>query len=176
MKKKVNKFLEFNGKSLVFLDIDGQYWVALKPICEALNVGWKYQHELLLKDEIFGQLSCEHGMVGADEKNRKMVSLPEKWVYGWLISIQSSSPELNQYKKLCYEILAAYFHGSITGRKELLGQKAKAQLSIDEVMNTLTPDNALKFKSANRIIHQLNGKLRALDSDIIEEERNLFSN
>jgi hypothetical protein len=176
MKKKVNKFLEFNGKSLVFVDIDGEYWIALKPICEALNVSWKYQHELLLKNEIFGQLCREHGMVGADEKNRKMVSLPEKWVYGWLISIQSSSPELNQYKKLCYEILDAFFHGTITGRKELLGQKAKAQLSIDDVMNTLTPDNVLKYKTANKAINQLNAKLRALDGDVIEEERNLFNN
>jgi len=71
MKKKVSKFLEFNGKSLVFVDIDGEYWIALKPICEALNVSWKYQQELLLKNEIFGQLCREHGMVGADEKTER---------------------------------------------------------------------------------------------------------
>lgn len=176
MNKQVSKFLEFNGKTLVFLAVEGEYWVALKPICEALKVSWKHQHEMLLKDEIFSQLSHEQGMVGADNKVRKMVSMPEKWVYGWLISIQSASPELNQYKKLCYEVLNDYFHGTITGRKELLIQKAKAQLSINEVMNSLTSDNAIKIERASKVITRVNAKLRALDGEMIQEERNLFNN
>lgn len=175
MNKHITKFLEFNGKTLVFLAVDGTYWIALKPICEALNVSWKRQHENLLSDPIFGQLSTEQGMVGADGKNRKMVSLPEKWIYGWLISIQSQSPELIEYKKLCYEILADFFHGSITGRKELLSAKAKAQTEIDSVLNSLHPDNALKLDKAQRQINQINASLRKLDSEVIEEERNLFS-
>ncbi|MEM8568318.1 MAG: hypothetical protein AAGF85_17790 [Bacteroidota bacterium] len=36
--KKHSKFLEFNGKTIVFLAIDGEYWIALRHICEALNV------------------------------------------------------------------------------------------------------------------------------------------
>jgi hypothetical protein len=175
MKQQVSKFLEFNGKTLVFLAVDGQYWIALKPICEALNVSWKKQHSNLLEDPIFGQLSTVQGMVGADNKVREMVSLPEKWVYGWLINIQSSSPELQEYKKLCYEVLNDYFHGSISGRKELLAQKAKAQMEIDKVMNRLDPNDALTIDRASKTINQVNAKLRALDSDVLEEERNLFS-
>jgi hypothetical protein len=114
-------------------------------------------------------------MVGADKKVRKMACLPEKWVYGWLINIQSSSPELQEYKKLCYEVLNDYFHGTITGRKELLAQKAKAQLEIDKVMNRLDPNDVISIERANKVINQVNAKLRALDSDVLEEERNLFS-
>lgn len=167
--------MEFNGKTLAFLAVDGQYWIALKPICEALGVNWARQHTNLLADPIFGQLYAEQHMVGADGKSRKMISLPEKWVYGWLTSIQSASPELNQYKKLCYEVLADFFHGSITGRKELLAQKAKAQVEIDRVMNTLDPNDAIKLDRANKTINQVNAKLRALDGDLLEEERTLFN-
>jgi hypothetical protein len=175
MNKQVSKFLEFNGKNLVFLAVDGQYWIALKPICEALNVEYTRTFKNVTADPIFGQLLATQPMTGADGKTYKMISLPEKWVYGWLISIQSASPELNQYKKLCYEVLADYFHGAITGRKELLSAKAKAQAEIDAAMNTLTPDMAVLVQQAGRKINALNAKLRALDGEIIEEERTLFS-
>ena len=175
MKQSVSKFLEFNGKTLAFLAVDGQYWIALKPICEALGVNWARQHTNLLADPIFGQLYAEQHMVGADGKSRKMISLPEKWVYGWLTSIQSASPELNQYKKLCYEVLADYFHGSITGRKELLITKAKAQAVIDAAIRTLTPGTALRLEKATKQIKQVNAKLRQLDSELLKEERDLFS-
>lgn len=176
MNKEVSKFLEFNGKALVFLAVDGQYWIALKPICEALNVSWKRHHANLLEDPIFGQLSTEQGMVGADNKVRKMVSLPEKWVYGWLISIQSASPELQQYKKLCYEVLDEYFHGTITGRKNLLREKAKIQIEIGSIFNKLPVEDAIILDRAKTKLNRINNQLRSLDGEIIKEERNLFNN
>jgi hypothetical protein len=175
MNKRVRKFLEFNGKNLVFLSVEGEYWIALKPICEALGVNWARQHTNLLSDPIFSQLYAEQHMVGADGKNRKMVSLPEKWIYGWLIGIQSAAPELLEYKKMCYEVLNNYFHGSIISRKELLTQKVKAQLEMDEVMNTLAPDQVIKYDKARRRLNQVTTQLRELDSEILQEERNLFS-
>ena len=167
--------MEFNGKTLVFLAVNGEYWIALKPICEALNVDYIRAFRNAKEDSIFGQLLSEQAMVGADGKTRKMTSLPEKWIYGWILSLQSTSPELQEYKKLCYEVLNDYFHGSITGRKELLTQKAKAQMEIDRVMNKLNPEDAISIDRASKTINQVNAKLRALDSDVLEEERNLFS-
>jgi hypothetical protein len=175
MKQQVSKFLEFNGKTLVFLAVNGEYWVALKPICEALNVEYTRAFKNVTADPIFGQLLATQPMTGADGKTYKMISLPEKWVYGWLISIQSASPELNQYKKLCYEVLNDYFHGTITGRKELLSMKAKAQVEIDRVMNGLGANDAITIDRASKVINQVNARLRALDGDVLEEERNLFS-
>jgi len=175
MNKQVSKFLEFNGKTLVFLSVNGDYWVALKPICEALNVDYSRQLRTLKSDLIFGQLWSLQTMVGADNKSRRMTSLPEKWIYGWLMSVQSASPELIEYKKLCYEILNEYFHGTITGRKNLLSAKAKAQVEIDSVFNSLDPNMALKFTRANKTINALNGQLRKLDGETLEEERNLFN-
>jgi hypothetical protein len=174
MNKKVSKFLEFNGKTLYFLSKDGEYWIALKPICEALSVNFSRQLRTLKEDPILSQLWSLQTMVGADGKIRKMASLPEKWIYGWLMGIQSASPELLEYKKLCYEVLNAYFHGTITGRKELLTQKAKAQVEMDEVMNTLGPDLALKYDRAKRRRDQITAELRKLDQEVINEEFNLF--
>jgi hypothetical protein len=175
MKQQVSKFLEFNGKTLVFLAVDGQYWVALKPICEVLGVDYIRVFRNTKEDPIFGELLSDQTMVAADGKSRKMASLPEKWIYGWIFQLESKSPELLQYKKLCYEILSDYFHGAITGRKELLSAKARAQIEIDRVMNTLNPNDVITIDRASKTINQVNAKLRALDGDVLEEERNLFS-
>lgn len=104
MNQTVQKFLDFNGKTLMFLGKNGEYWVALKPICEALSVNYNRQYQNLKEDPIFSQLFAEQQMVAADGKLRKMICLPEKWIYGWLIQIQSNEPGLIEYKKLCYEV------------------------------------------------------------------------
>jgi hypothetical protein len=175
MNKQVNKFLEFNGKTLVFLAVDGQYWIALKPICEALRVEYTRTFKNAKTDPIFGPVLAIQPIQIPGDQTRNMVCLPENWVYGWLLSIQSASPELLEYKKECYQVLYNHFHGSITGRKELLSAKAKAQVEVDEVMNSLTPDNALKFEKAQKRINQVNARLRELDGETLEEERNLFN-
>lgn len=175
MNKQVSKFLEFNGKNLVFLAVNGEYWVALKPICEVLGVDYIRAFRNTKEDRIFGQLLSEQTMVAADGKSRKMASLPEKWIYGWIMQLQSTSEELQDYKKLCYEVLADYFHGSITGRKELLITKAKAQAVIDAAIKTLTPGTALRLEKATKQIKQVNAKLRQLDSELLKEERDLFT-
>jgi hypothetical protein len=183
MKTESQKFLEFNGKTIYFISVDGQFWIALKPICEALGVDWKNQHGKLQNGtDIFGQLSSERGIVAADNRIRKMTCLEERYVYGWLFSIQFSNTmsaetriNLSKYKIECCDILFNHFHGTITGRKELLSEKAKAQIEMDQVMNSLSPENALKYEKAKRRKDQLTAHLRDLDGDFLKEEKDLFN-
>lgn len=182
MKENTRKFLEFNGKSIQFLSVDGEYWIALKPICDALGILWRHQHTRLQNGEdIYGELSRDHGMVAADLKVRNMTSLPEKFIYGWIFSIPFSgtmSDETKQnlkiYKKECCNLLYEHFHGTITGRKELLSEKAKAQIEIDSCMNTLDPEVAIKLDRAGKRLGQINRQLRESDIEVIEEEKTLF--
>jgi hypothetical protein len=174
MNKRVSKFLEFNGKTIYFVASDGVYWIAVKPICEALNVEYTRQFKNIKKDEILGPALATQPMQAPDNQLRNYAALPENLVYGWLMQIQSSSPELQKYKWECYQVLYNHFHGTITGRKELLSAKAKAQLEMDEVMNTLGPDLALKYDRAKRRRDQITAELRKLDQEVINEEFNLF--
>lgn len=176
MEVQNNKFLEFNGKSIFFIAADGEYWIALKPICEALNLEWTRQFKNVKNDEVLSQLLAEQPMVGADNRTRKMISLPEFYVYGWIFQIQSASPELLQYKWECYKVLYQHFHGSITGRKNLLRQKAEAQVKISETLNKLDVIDLLNLESAKKTVNAINRQLRDLDASVITEERNLFTN
>lgn len=175
MKNETKKFLEFNGKTIFFITNDGQYWIALKPICEALNVNWNRQFQNLKNNEMLKAMFAVQQMQAPDNQLRNYVSLPEFYVYGWLLQIQSSSTELLKYQWECYKVLYEYFHGTITGRKNLLSEKAKAQIEIDQVFNSLDLETAIRYDRAQKRINQINAKLRALDADTIEEEKNLFS-
>jgi hypothetical protein len=175
MNKRVSKFLEFNGKTIYFVASDGVYWIAVRPICDALNVEYTRQFKNIKKDEILGPALAIQPMQAPDNQVRNYAALPENLVYGWLMQIQSASPELQKYKWKCYQVLYNHFHGTITGRKELLTQKAKSQLEMDEVMNTLDPDMAVKYDRARRKLNQVNLQLRDLDGKILQEEKNLFN-
>lgn len=63
--KKLEKFLEFNGKRISILLADGSWWVAVKPVFEALNIDYQAQHKAILNDEILSQLSSEQTIVAA---------------------------------------------------------------------------------------------------------------
>lgn len=174
MKNQTKKFLEFNGKNIYFLAVDGQYWIALKPIVEALGVNWNRQFQNLKEDENLKAAYAIQQMQAPDNQLRNYVCLPEFFIYGWIFQIQSQSPELLKYKWECYRVLYEYFHGAITGRKGLLSEKAKAQIEIDDCMNTLDPEVALTLDKATKRMNQVNRQLRELDMEVIEEEKTLF--
>ncbi|MEM7550881.1 MAG: phage antirepressor N-terminal domain-containing protein [Bacteroidota bacterium] len=126
------KFLQFNGKAIYSLDVEGEYWIAIKPICEALGVDYIAQYKAVKKNEILGQLLSEQTMVDSAESRRKMVCLPEKFIYGWLFSIRSESEELKRYKLECYEVLYNHFHGQIAGIRNLVSLREQFDTEVED--------------------------------------------
>ena len=175
MKKEVKKFLEFNGKTIFFLSVNGTYWIALKPICEALGVDYIRQFKKLKEDKILSQLLSEQTMVAADKKVRKMVSLPEFYVYGWIFQIQSDSPGLLQYKWECYKILYDYFHGAITRRQSILKEKTLLDIEIDELERKIaSTEDSKKLESLKMKKKAASTKLSRLDTDFVNRQLELW--
>jgi prophage antirepressor-like protein len=105
MKKEIKKFLEFNGKSIHFLAIDGEYWIALKPICEALEVDYSNEIKKIEESVFLTKHLSEHTIVSADGIPQKMLCLPERIFYGWLFKIESDAPGLLEFKRECFTVL-----------------------------------------------------------------------
>ena len=77
MKQSNEKFLEFNGKTLLFLSIDGTYWVAIKPVCEAINVEYTRIFKNIQADPALApRLAKQPIMVPGDSQPRKYVCIP----------------------------------------------------------------------------------------------------
>lgn len=155
------------------------YFVALRPICDALNVVYTGQLKRIKNDVILGPAlyKCTMQAPSFSEKSepvfqrREMLCLPEKYIYGWIFSINSDKEELIKYKQKCYDLLYEYFHGSITGRKDLL-LKRKA---IDNDIATLKEEmkeqdekyKKLKALEANRKL--VSQKLNQIDNSITSQ-------
>ena len=73
--KSHEKFLEFNAKNIIFININGSYWIALKPICEALGIDFSSQLQKLKNDEILGSVVVMNTTTGSDGKNFEVRSL-----------------------------------------------------------------------------------------------------
>ena len=105
MKKEVKKFLEFEGKSIHFFAEDGQYRIALKPICEVLGVDYSNEIKKIQESKFLTEHSSEHTIVSVDGELQKMICLPEWILYGWLFKIESEDPGLLDFKEVCFDIL-----------------------------------------------------------------------
>jgi len=176
MKTETEKFLQFNGKTIFFLAKDGQYWIAIKPICEVLEINFSRQLRTLKTDPILGQLWSKQTMTGADGKLYKMVSLPERFIYGWIFSIRSDSQELLKYKRECYNLLFEHFHGKITSRETVIGKKTKNQLEYESIIASFrnTPEGQRAYELEKKI-RACNAALKELDKEIELNQLPLFS-
>lgn len=162
--RDLERFFEFNGKRISILLSNGEWWVAIKPICEALNVHYKNQHEMILKDEILSQLSRQQGMVGADGRLRNMTCLPEEFIYGWLFSIRSDAPGLKEYKVQCYRVLYKHFHGKMTERMNMLTEKLSNIEQMQQLKSSAVAEEIRILENRNK---KLDRMLKGLDEDLI---------
>jgi len=172
--KNLEKFLEFNGKRISVLLADGTWWVALKPICEALGVKYESQFERMQNHKILGQLFRKRGMVAADNRMREMVCLPEKFIYGWLFSINSDNAQLIEFQRECYEVLYDHFHGALAMRVNNLNEKSAIDLQIEELeQKMLASEEFLKIQELKKRKTVITAQLRQQDKDLLAGQLSL---
>jgi len=163
--KNIEKILNFNGKEISLVLAEGQWWVAVKPVCEALGVDYEAQRKQLSADEILSQLPSEQTVVAADNALRKMLCLPEKFVYGWLFGIRSESEDLKKFKLECYNVLWAHFHG----RFSALIQRVEIDERIGELEKELaTNEHFTEIQDLIERRKKIAPALRKMDLDLLK--------
>ena len=177
MNKQIVKFLAFKGKNIVYLSVNGTYWIAVKPVCEVLNIDYIRQYKNLKEDEILrARLSKQTILLPGDTQPRKYVCLPEELIYGWIFSIQSESKELREYKLECYQTLYNHFHGTITRRRELIREKAETTIQRRKLEFSLSQNrdyaDFIRLKAHETGI---NRKIKEVERGEMQVELDLFS-
>jgi hypothetical protein len=158
--EKIFKTLKFNDKAISLIMADGSWYVAVKPICEALNVNYEKQRERISRHPILSQLPTKQVVVAADGKLRDMLCLPEKYIYGWLFSINSDSLDLIEYQEKCYEVLYNHFHGQLTFRYNVLCEKKETIAEIEAL------ETKLKNSPEMQRIAELKNKKKNCDKSL----------
>lgn len=133
--------VKFNGKNILYIYIDGVCWLAVKPICEALGVNFDRQIRRLKEHRVFGPATSVQTLQVPGDQSRKMVCLPEEFIYGWLFSINSHSEQLIKYQAECNHILYNHFHGAITRRSRLYSELSNERARISELEGLLAHDD-----------------------------------
>jgi prophage antirepressor-like protein len=176
MKQSLEKFLEFNGQALVFLAKDGVYWIALKPICEALNVNYDRQYRNVTDSKVFGPECANLHVQVPGKQSRKMTCLPESSIYGWIFTIHGDNPELIRYQKECNDILFNYFHGTITRRKELIALKASVQIERSKYELELHENPSfVNYKNLVAKEARIGKELKEIDANELDEQLDMFN-
>lgn len=151
---------KINGVDIVTVDRDGDVFVPIKPICDALGIDVESQRDKINSDEILSSTAVLSTAVAADGKEREMYCLPLRYVYGWLFTInpKNVAPEAREavarYRRECYDVLYEHFTGSmrrtietnnaeiellkqinsaISDEKEAKGRRKKAEDALDKL-------------------------------------------
>ena len=151
---------KINGVDIVTVDRDGDVFVPIKPICDALGIDVESQRDKINSDEILSSTAVLSTAVAADGKEREMYCLPLRYVYGWLFTInpKNVAPEARgavaRYRRECYDVLYEHFTGSmrrtietnnaeiellkqinsaISDEKEAKGRRKKAEDALDKL-------------------------------------------
>ena len=75
---------KINGVDIVTVERDGEIFVPIKPICEAIGIDVDAQRNKLNSDQFFNSTTAIIAAVAADEKEREMYCIRLRDVYGWL--------------------------------------------------------------------------------------------
>ena len=104
-----------NKQKIQVLVENGNEFVPIRPICDALGIDAKSQRDRIKRDQILSSTEVTMTSVGADGKNREMTVLPLRFVFGWVFTIDSnlgkeeSRPIVLQYQLECYNALYDHF-------------------------------------------------------------------
>ena len=107
----VVKVIQFNEDYLNVIAKDGEFYIAMKPVCEALGLDWDNHRRIIEHDPVLNSTTVMIRVVAGDGKNREMVCLPLDYFHGWLFKIDLTryeGPRLDKlidYQRRCYQDL-----------------------------------------------------------------------
>lgn len=103
-------------------DEDHNFFVHVRPICDALTLNVSGQIQAVKRHRILGSVVCTLHTTGADGKTYEMVCIPLEFVYGWLFSVDTNLVAeerrelVEKYQLECYQALYNHFAGSLRQR------------------------------------------------------------
>ena len=141
----------------ILLIENGEKRVAIKPICQALNIDEEAQRQRLKSDPILSSVTLLSKATGSDKKEYEMVTIPFKYVFGWLFRIDSRNVKeearevVLKYQNECYDVLYRHF----TAQAEFIEKK---QMLVE---NQLT-----KFQEARRAYNEAHKNMKAIEKEL----------
>jgi hypothetical protein len=146
-----------------------QKLVPIKPICEALGIDFDSQRKKLNEHFFLSSTAVLSTAVGADTKQREMVCLPYRYIFGWLFTInpknvkEEAREAVEKYGMKCYDILFDYFSDK-SDYIELRSRTMEDKWDAFQLQKT-------NFKNARTNMYEAEKEFEAAKSFTFEEYR-----
>ena len=118
MTQQTLSVVEFHGHPLTLIEHDGQPYVAMRPVCDAIGLDPDAQLKRIKRHPVMNTCTVMTTVqVPGDDQLRQIVSLPLSLLNGWLFGIDTSrvKPELREtlvaYQRECFDVLYRHWHG-----------------------------------------------------------------
>jgi hypothetical protein len=161
--------VKFQGATLALIDHQGEPFVAMRPVVEAMGLSWQSQFDKI-KDRYTATVR-EILTVAEDGKQRSMTCLPLRKLAGWLMTIYPNKvrPDLREriiaYQDECDDALWAYWSQGHASRA------ATVQAPAEPAWPKLLPPDPLDDKAVRAAI---NRKAHALSIASFENNRDIL--
>lgn len=146
-----------NNVDIITLTHEGEIYIPIKPICQALGIDDKRQREKIQEDITLGMVAAIMPTTGADGKTYEMLCIPLCYIHGWLFTINPKNvlPEAREavtaYRRECYETLYNHFAGQAKRRQE----ENEAEIALLNELNEMHEEERHAKKRCKEIQHQL---------------------
>ena len=110
----------FHNTQLSIVEHNNQPYVPMKPVVEGMGLAWQAQYDKL--KQRFASTIMEIMTVANDGKERLMICLPLKKLFGWLMTISPNKvkPECRdaviKYQEECDDVLWNHWAGKLNAR------------------------------------------------------------
>jgi hypothetical protein len=134
---------------------DGEHFVALKPLCEALGLEWKRQQKRTLANPQFSVGVHKGGNWSPDGKSYEMLCIPVRQVGMWLCTInanrvnETSRPMLIAFQEQLQVVIHEHLMGRVT-----IERFQQLEQSIAHLCALVDAQNA-RIQAQDAEIHQL---------------------
>ncbi|MFI2816820.1 phage antirepressor N-terminal domain-containing protein [Vreelandella piezotolerans] len=148
--------INFHGASIPTFNVEGVIRVAMKPICDAIGLGWQSQwhrikrHPVLSKGVVMMTTPSKGGI-------QKHLTLPLNKLNGWLFGVDASrvKPEIREklveYQEECFDALSDYWQKGQAVNPRTVTPDERAGLRAAVTM--LTTKRGLMHSAAYSLVH-----------------------
>ena len=172
----------YSDALLVALAPDGNLYVALRPITEALGLAPNGQRARIQRDPFLAEGTQTLRMTGADGRQRAMFALRVALLNAWLLNVDTGrvrselQATITRYKRECAQVLWRYFQGeprelvpaaspAVTDLAQLRDLHPAPARVLDEQIAPAqqTADAHTRLDKAGQVVRNLNHRLAAVE-------------
>lgn len=149
--------INFHGTNIPTFNVEGVIRVAMKPICDAIGLGWQSQWHRIKRHPVLKSTVVMMTTVARDGKSRKLATMPLNKLNGWLFGVDASrvKPEIREklveYQAECFDVLSDYWQKGQAVNARMATPDERAGLRAAVTM--LTTKRGMMHSEAYRLVH-----------------------